>query len=271
MADDTTQRAVHRFFAERLTDLSPFTKQDVQRITGWADRAVDTYWSKQFKGILEPIGNDQYRMRERFRQYLDWRKFKNLVTQVKTSAPSYAPTVYENFVVYEFYLPLAHENALRTTLDSLFYRDVIMPRLHRIGRDPLLRLFPPTMPFVDDPKEAVFERAAAFVSVKFGGYSIYHVDGRFRASGLTTQAEATELQRTGGRYLVDETTAVVRFIFPCKETEADTIRFLFEALFMQAITDQVSGEDEIWVVESGLRNRIHIWKPGGNDEIGGEE
>ena len=32
-------------------------------------------------------------------------------------------------------------------------------------------------------------------------------------------------------------------------------------LFINAITEQVSGEDEIWVVESGKRNQINIWKP----------
>lgn len=36
-------------------------------------------------------------------------------------------------VVYELYMPLTHESALRMTLDSLFYKDAILPRLRRIG------------------------------------------------------------------------------------------------------------------------------------------
>jgi hypothetical protein len=93
------------------------------------------------------------------------------------------------------------------------------------------------------------------------GYSIYHVDGRFRADKLSTQQEAVELLKMGQRYLVDETTAVTRFIFPCKDDEeAERVRFLFKELFITAITQLISGEDEIWVVESGIHNRVHVWK-----------
>ena len=50
MADDTTQRAAHKFFTERLRTLQPFTKEDLQQVTGWSPSALDTYWSKQFRG-----------------------------------------------------------------------------------------------------------------------------------------------------------------------------------------------------------------------------
>jgi hypothetical protein len=263
MADDTTQRALHRFLAEHLQTLEPFTKKQIQDITGWADKALATYWSKQFKGIVEQVGDTAtYRVKERFRQYLDWKKFKGLVTQVKVTA-SYEPTVFDTFVAYEFYLPLAHENALKGTLDSLFYKDVILPRLNRIGAAALREHFPAGLLDADpDPDDRVYGAAIKFVESKFGGYSIYHVDGRFRAGDLLTQQEATDLQKIGQRYLVDETTAVVRFIFPCRKEEADIVRFLFKELFIDTITEQVSGEDEIWVVESGMSNRVHKWKPG---------
>src|SRR6185436_12578650 len=113
-----------------------------------------------------------------------------------------------------------------------------------------------------DSDESFFERVCKFVETKFGGYSIYHVDGRFRAGKLLTHQDAAEIERRGQRYLVDETTAVTRFIFPCKEDEPAKVRFLFKELFINAITDQVSGEDEIWVVESGMETHVHIWKPG---------
>ena len=84
---------------EHLQTLQPFTKADVQQATGWSAAALNTYWSEQFKNILEPVGNDQFRVRERFRLYTDWKKFKDLVTQVK-APPSYAPTVSNAVVVY---------------------------------------------------------------------------------------------------------------------------------------------------------------------------
>jgi hypothetical protein len=265
MADDTTQRAIHAFFVEHLLTLEPFTKKEIQDITGWADKALDTYWSKQFRNFVEQVDDTHYRVKDRFRQFLSWKKFKSLVTQVKVT-PSYAPVVYDNFVTYEFYLPLAHENALRTTLDSLFYKDIVRPRLARIGAAKLRAVLPkPQMPFVDpqpDTDEETYERAEDFVADKFGGYSIYHVDGRFRAGDFSTQQEATDEQKKGQRYLIDETTAVVRFIFPCKDNEDGVIQFMFEELFMSTMTEQISGEDEVWVVETGIRNRVHKWKPG---------
>lgn len=257
MADDTTQRAAHRFFTEHLRTLDPFTKEDLRQATGWAPSALETYWSKQFRGIIEEISDGRYRVRERFRLYLDWRKFRNLVTQVKTVPPSYAPTTFDEVVVYEFYMPLTHESALRVTLDSLFYKDAILPRLRRIGVDELKMLF---QWLTTDDEASFLERVCQFVEGKFGGYSIYHVDGRFRAGKLSTQDQANEINKTG-RYLVDETTAVTRFIFPCKSDEPNKVRFLFKELFINAITEQVSGEDEIWVVESGVRNQVSIWKP----------
>jgi hypothetical protein len=132
VADETTQRAVHKFFMERLQDLKPFTKKDLQQVTGWQEKALDTYWSKQYKGLVDDLGNGQFRMRERFRVLAPWKKFQAFVTQVRTLPPTYAPTVYDQVVAYEFYLPLAHEAALRVTLDSLFFKDALLPRLQRL-------------------------------------------------------------------------------------------------------------------------------------------
>ena len=76
-----------------------------------------------------------------------------------------------------------------------------------------------------------------------------------------TQEQVADIQKQGRRYLIDETTAVARFIFPCKDnSEADRIRYLFETLFVRSIIQLVNGEDEIWMVESGSRNRVHVWR-----------
>jgi hypothetical protein len=259
MAGDlSTQRTAHRFFSERFQTLQAFTKDELRTATGWAPATLDAYWSKQFKGFIERVGA-RYRLKGNFRPFLDWRRFRNLVTQVKVVATDYEPTVFHNIIVYEFYMPLAHEAALRITLDSLFYKDAIEPRLRRIGLVKLQApdLFPAVANEADD---AFYARVLKFVEDKFGGYSIYHVDGRFRASKLSTHQEAVELHKTGQRYLVDETTAVTRFIFPTATGEADKVRFLFKELFMTAITQLVNGEDEIWVVESGIRSQVHVWK-----------
>ncbi len=259
MADDRTNRIAHRFFIEKLNSLEPFTKDDLMALTGWDRSSADTYWSKRYKNILEDIGGNRYRVRERFRLFQDWKKFKQLVTQVKAAPAKYKPTTFDTVVVYEFYMPLTHEAALKAILDSLFFKDVVLPRLkHRIGVQKLKAHFDYSLTDTDD---SFLERVSTFIDSKFGGYSIYHVVGRFRAGKLLTQDEAAALTKTGTKYLFDETTAVTRFVFPCKPEEADKVRFLFEALFVDPITEQVSGEDEIWVVESGNRNRVHVWKP----------
>jgi len=166
---------------------------------------------------------------------------------------TYAPTTYDEVVVLEFYMPLTQESALRRTLDSLFYEDAIVPRLRQIGADRLADLFGMS------DEAAVLEHVRRFIDEKFRGYSIYRVDGRFRAMPLTTLARAAEISRSG-TYLTDETTAVCRFVFPCSHDEPARVRFLFDELFVAAITEKVKGEEEIWVVESGMRNQIRIWR-----------
>jgi len=95
------------------------------------------------------------------------------------------------------------------------------------------------------------------------------------------------MRAKGDEYLIDETTAIVRFIFhvgiPIKNRvlfnieqfdeklednvdktpiliEANQIRFIFKNLFVKSILDLINGEDEIWMLESGIRNRLYIWK-----------
>ena len=165
----------------------------------------------------------------------------------------YAPSAFDDVVVLEFYMPLSQETALRRTLDSLFYEDAVLPRLRKIDAGALGELFG-----VSDHATAI-ESARRFVDERFRGYSIYRVDGRFRSRPMTTMQHAAEIAATG-TYLADETTAVCRFVFPCREGDAAKVRLLFDELFVTAITEQVKGEDEIWVVENGLRNQIRIWR-----------
>ena len=118
---------------------------------------------------------------------------------------------------------------------------------------------------------AYFGSILDFIKDRLVGYSISHVDGRFRSDTLLTQDQAAALQKRGERYLVDETTAVTRFIFPYQEAgELAKIKFLFQTLFIRSIIQLVNGEEQIWMVESGSEgSQLHRWERLAED--GGEE
>ena len=42
--------------------------------------------------------------------------------------------------------------------------------------------------------------------------------------------------------------------------EANQIKFLFKKLFVKKVLEVVHEENEIWMLESGLRAKLHIWK-----------
>ena len=235
--------------------------------TGWHKPGTfNTYWSKQLRPFVVGIGGDKFRVSEGFRPFMTWKKFQSHVSQNRLVAADYRKREYEHPVIFEFFMPLTNETTLRTTLDALFYKENIEAKLRAIGVNEMTEHLPRSDGEVD---EAYLERAASWVADHFGGYSIYHVDGRFRAWKLATHDEAMERERQGYRYLVDETTAVTRFIFPCsKKTEAELVRYFFEALFTRNIIQLVNAEDEIWMLESGDEHRVHIWRVDASDDDG---
>jgi hypothetical protein len=190
--------------------------------------------------------------------------------------------VHDSVLVFEFFMPLTNETHLRNALDALFYKDTILTRLKAIDLKKLQTRFPA----VDgEPPEGYFERLCEWIAGRFQGYSITTVSGRFRALNLMRMTDAATVEENGYRYLIDETTAIVRFIFPCGNphrisvapaydfnipeplsgdhagiAEAEQTRWFFNALFVQSIIQVVNGEAEIWMVESGMRNRLHIWR-----------
>ena len=117
---------------------------------------------------------------------------------------------------------------------------------------------------------------------KFGGYSISHVSGRYLASdSLTSRESAGRLER----YIIDETTASVRFIIPLDSTrtaqqtgfdeigfdttepsaaveeEITLVHWLFFNLFVEAVVRTVEGEDVIWLVEeAGQHRSLYTWQ-----------
>lgn len=267
MGSDTPQRKALRFFREHLQSQEPFTKQELGDFTGWTKPGtLDTYWSKQLKPFVVEVADDTYRVSEGFRPYMTWKKFQRHVSQNRLVAADYNKLEYNVPVIFEFFMPLTNETALRTTLDALFFKDNIAAKLKAIGVDDLAAHLARNQ---GEAEEAYLERVAEWVGDHFGGYSIFHVNGRFRAWKLATRDQVTEREKQGYRYLVDETTAVTKFIFPCEnDEEASLVRYFFHALFAESIIQLINAEDEIWMVESGDEDRVHIWRVDSDDDDG---
>jgi hypothetical protein len=108
-----------------------------------------------------------------------------------------------------------------------------------------------------------------------------HVQGRYKAADLMTRKEAAEYFAQDQLYLIDETTASVRFIVPCEngssnfdddfdsinqvaeisdtelEREVSEIRTLFFQFFVEAVVATIHGEEEIWLLETGHVRKLY--------------
>lgn len=258
MADDTSQRAAHKFLLQYLQTQEPFTLEEFSRATGWIKPGtINAYRSKQYKGLIEKIAGKQYRVTDAFRKFASWRRFKAHVTQVRPVVTNYDPVI-SNVLIYDFLMPLTNEEHLRMTLDSLFYKDRIEARLRAMKISSLEQHIKREQLIDDDEYYATI---LEFIKDRFVGYSISHVDGRFRSDNLLSGDEAAELEKRGQRYLIDETTAVTRFMFPYQDQqELEWIQFLFNILFIRSIIQLVNGEEQIWMLQSGSAgSQVHIW------------
>ena len=283
MALNTKQASAFEYLKNSFQNGTTFTKAEFQSATGWDDSSFNTYFSKQFKRLLIEIASNQYRVTEVFRKYNTEDLFEtHIVTQNRKVAADYNTLTFNNLIIFEFFMPLTNEGILRSTLDSLFYTDTILNRLKVTDPTSLHQHF---QKFDNEEEASYYERLLEWISNRFIGYSISHVNGRFRAANLQSISHSANELLSGGRYLVDETTAVVRFIFPIGEpsirqfspsaayfdqinsndavdnvSEADAVRWFFYLLFVQSIVQVVNGEDEIWMVESGMKSKLHIWR-----------
>ncbi len=277
------QRAAYEFFLAKLEANEAFTVQDLVAATGWAEASVTTYLSKQYHELLDRRPGQTLRVRPRFRR-ISWERFRRLSTQRRQIFQEYRRRSYDAVVQYEFLLPLTREDQLRESLDSLFFVDAIRQRLDEIDIDELRSWVG------QEPGESVrdyLQRLTDVVGKTFGGYSVSHVDGRFRDGDLLTREEAARLVAARDAYIVDETTASVRFIVPIASTEQQhegtsagsgvdvphtevvggaaeevkLIRQLFFGLFVEAIVSSIQGEAEIWLVERGPHGeRLFVWE-----------
>lgn len=264
-----------------------FTIEDLYAATGWTGDTPRTYITKQWRQFLEKSSSGKFSVNRRFLR-LSLRDYLKNFSQVKLLLGEYDRAVHQNVVSYEFLLPLTRERELRESLDQLFFLDTVSGRIREIGVDKIARVIDRG---AQEAEEDYIGRVCGMVAQYFGGYSIVHVQGRFRASeSLVTREHAGRILGEGGRYLIDETTASVRFIVPLRvsvrvfdedfgsvsevveqpedrllaitdlQEEVRLVRNLFFAFFVEAVVDTIQGEDEIWLIESSPHGqRLFKW------------
>ncbi|HEY8684751.1 MAG TPA: hypothetical protein VIO57_04005 [Chloroflexota bacterium] len=279
------QEKAHNFLRGRAEDQSMFSLDDFIAATGWKKSSVTTYISKQWKEYIEKPGG-MLRVKRDFLR-LSLTSFQHLATQSRKVFTDYQRLRYGELVIYEFLLPLTRQVELRRALDDLFYSDTIIRRLQEVG----ITKFEGAFPRREGEEESSFiDTIVQFASDHFGGYSISHVNGRFRAGKLVARQEASQLLADDELYLIDEITAVVRFIIPCSASKVEyentfesiadfvdegqqndpsaeaitaelrRIRLLFRHLFVEAIVRTIQGEEAIWLLESGSSHRLYVWE-----------
>jgi hypothetical protein len=285
MANDSdSPRKGYKFFRERARDGKSFSLDELEAASGWSMASIETYKSKQWKDLLEKVKGGRWTVRKEFLR-LSEPEFLDHISQKRPLFSRYSRKGHEHYVMFEFLLPLTRESQLRAALDDLFYSDTVDQRLHEIGVTKLAELVTRS---AGETAEVFYARVVKLGADRFGGYSVSHVCGRYKAAQLMTRHAALEHVTEGGRYLIDETTAVVRFIVPCQtaaftfsdtleptadwfglfdsppdgvlEEEVQLIRKLFFLLFVETVVRTVKGEDEIWLVESGVRHRLYRWE-----------
>ena len=285
MTTQDSARKAYRFFRERAFSQESFTYDELSNATGWSRATAQDYVGKQWRDVVarERKGRQtRLRVIPEFRRVSEER-FLSLASQTRDLFVKYDRLLFDELLQFEFLLPLTHEGQLRKALDDLFYEESILQRLSEI-ESTRLKVWVPHL--AGEPHEDYLRRVCSIVSDKFRGYSISHVSGRYLADRLTTRAEAARMLANEQRYIIDETTAVVRFIIPLeaskREIEGDfedidateqlseesevaketsLVRSLFLSVFAEAIVRTVEGEDTIWLIEEGPKKKqLYVWR-----------
>lgn len=278
------------FLREYAASEKQFSIATMAKSTGWEESSVKAYISKQWKGYLDSQGRGKAKVFQVKKEFLrvTIEEFLSVFTQKRLVVPQYQRAKHELVLQFEFLLPLSKEEQLRRALDELFYADTLITRINEIGLEKITT-------FIDRPvdidDQQYVDKVLNSVGNYFGGYSIFHVQGRFRAADLTDIKGAAQGMVNRQRYLIDETTAVVRFIAPCYTTKSEfkddfesivkalsepdfvedteslkkiqeeivLIRCIFFFFFVETVVRTVKGEDEIWLLETGLNRRLYRW------------
>ncbi len=275
----------YEFLRKKAQDRQAFTVEELSRASVWSESSAKTYISKKLGELLEKQSTGKLRVKQELLRMSE-ADFLSHMTQVKPVFTEYQRTKHEKLLTYEFLLPLTKEDKLRKSLDDLFFTDTIRRRLNEVGVAQLELMVPRSDGLSD---EEFIQEAIRWAQRISGGYSISHASGRFRGSDLRSRKEAGDMLAADRPYLIDETTAIVRFLVPLEagscdldEDLAETVsileraepvdpdalaqevriaRLLFFHLFVEAVARTVEGEDEIWLIEESPEGRrLYRWR-----------
>ena len=279
MRNDDRIRKAYDYIQARASDQQTFTVNDLSDVTGWTLGTTKIYLSKKFSEVILTPSRGVLAADRRILD-VSYEAFQRSFRQKNTLFVNYRTSVHPDVTTYEFFLPLSCEDVLRAALDRLFYKDTVMHRLQQIGMDKVRTAFQHQ---AGESDADYLGSIAEYVGEKFGGYSVSHVSGRFRAAELMTREEATDYEKNDGGYIIDETTAVVRFILPHQSTatglgdpeldltgngiddEIEKTHWLFTNLFVYAVTQATTNQDEIWLLETGKNHRLFRYISGDQD------
>ena len=263
------------FLITHAQEKKSFSVEQFSTETGWPIPETRERISNRLSDLIYQEGERFFAKPEILRVRLD--DFKELLDQKKRLFADYVLEVSSSVLIYEFFMPLTREDRLREALDNLFYRDTIEQRIQEIGIPGIragLKLSS------DCSKGKIRDMVFDFIESTIGGYSIYLVNGRYRADVLASRAEVVSRPFALGPYIVEETTAIVRFVLPVEtdagkfehgkilepasavsgtQKRADLLSWLFLNFFAEALIRVVQKEDEIWLLESGMRSAFYRW------------
>lgn len=276
MTQSNSIQDAFEFLIQRAQDREAFTLLQLAEVAGWASDEAQRHLRRRLSDVIEAgDGDTLYARPEILRVRLA--DFKDLLQTKKRLFTDYVLEVSSSILIYEFFMPLSREDRLREALDNLFYRDTIEQRIKEIG---IARIRAGLELPDDSTNEQVRQVVFDFMENTIGGYSIYTVNGRYRAEELATRQQVVTRPFAYGPYIVDETTAIVRFILPVEtdagkfeygkllqpasssigaEEHAKLMSWLFLNFFAEAIIRVVQKEDEIWLLESGMRSAFYRW------------
>jgi len=270
------------FLIEHAQERKPFSVEQFSTETEWSIPKTRERIINRLSDLIYQEGERFFAKPEILRVRLD--DFKELLDQKKRLFSDYVIEVSSSILIYEFFMPLSREDRLREALDNLFYRDTIEQRIQEIGISRIRAGLKLSHDYSEDKTRGmVFD----FIESTIGGYSIYLVNGRYRADVLASREEAVSRPFASGPYIVEETTAIVRFILPVEtdagkfehgkilepasavsgtQKRAELLSWLFLNFFAEALIRVVQKEDEIWLLESGMRSAFYRWIRRDEDE-----
>ncbi len=275
MRDENSITRAFDFLYSHAQERKSFSLAQFSSETEWSITEAQENITNRLSDIVNQEGEEYFAKPEILRVRLA--DFNELLHQKKRLFTDYILEVSPSILMYEFFMPLSREDRLREALENLFYRDTIEQRIQEIGFTKIrdgLKLSPDHSE--DKIKQLIFD----FMESTIGGYSIYMVNGRYRADSLASREEVSTRPFAYGPYIVDETTAIVRFVLPVEtaagnfeygevlepasiaivtQERADLVRWLFLNFFAEAIIRVIQTEDEIWLLESGMRSAFYKW------------